>query len=39
MAASLGRVLVVDDDPNVSAILRDLLLELGYIVKNAVRGP
>jgi len=38
MSSPLGRVLVVDDDPNVSAMLRDLLTTLGYVVKNAVRG-
>lgn len=38
MTSPLGRVLVVDDDPNVSTTLRDLLVELGYVVKNAVRG-
>jgi two-component system, NtrC family, response regulator AtoC len=38
MTGSLGRVLVVDDDPNIGAMLRDLLVELGYVVKNAVRG-
>jgi CheY-like chemotaxis protein len=38
MPSSLGRVLVVDDDPRVAATLRDLLIELGYIVKLAVRG-
>ena len=38
MPSPLGRVLVVDDDPNVGAMLRDLLTTLGYVVKNAVRG-
>jgi len=38
MSSPLGRVLVVDDDPNVGAMLRDLLTTLGYVVKNAVRG-
>jgi DNA-binding response OmpR family regulator len=38
MTGSLGRVLVVDDDPNIGVMLRDLLIELGYVVKNAVRG-
>ena len=35
---SLGRVLVVDDDPSVGAMLRDLLIELGYVVKHAGGG-
>jgi DNA-binding NtrC family response regulator len=34
----LGRVLVVDDDPDINRLLRDLLSELGYVVKNAVNG-
>jgi CheY-like chemotaxis protein len=34
----IGRVLVVDDEPEVGAALRDLLLEIGYLVKNAARG-
>jgi CheY-like chemotaxis protein len=38
MSSSLGRVLVVDDEPHVGATLRDVLVELGYIVKLAVRG-
>jgi CheY-like chemotaxis protein len=38
MPSSLGRVLVVDDEPHVGATLRDVLIELGYIVKVAVRG-
>ena len=38
MPASLGRILVVDDEPQVGAMLRDLLVELGYVVKNAVSG-
>jgi CheY-like chemotaxis protein len=38
MSSPLGRVLVVDDDPNVGAMLRDLLTTLGYVVKNAVHG-
>jgi CheY-like chemotaxis protein len=38
MPSSLGRVLVVDDEPRVGATLRDVLVELGYTVKLAVRG-
>jgi DNA-binding response OmpR family regulator len=38
MPSSLGRVLVVDDEPQVGPMLRDVLGELGYIVKVAVRG-
>jgi CheY-like chemotaxis protein len=38
MPSSFGRVLVVDDEPQVGAMLRDVLGELGYIVKVAVRG-
>ena len=38
MPSSLGRVLVVDDEPHVGATLRDVLVELVYIVKVAVRG-
>jgi CheY-like chemotaxis protein len=38
-ALPLGRVLVVDDDPEVGTTLRDALLELGYVVKNAMSGP
>jgi DNA-binding NtrC family response regulator len=34
----LGRVLVVDDEPGVSTALRDLLLEIGYLVKTAAQG-
>jgi two-component system, OmpR family, response regulator VicR len=34
----LGRILVVDDDPDISRLLRELLSELGYIVKNAING-
>jgi DNA-binding NtrC family response regulator len=36
--ASLGRVLVVDDDPDVALVLRDLLDDFGYAVKIAVTG-
>jgi DNA-binding response OmpR family regulator len=35
----LGRVLVVDDEPEVGAMLRDALVEFGYVVKNARSGP
>jgi CheY-like chemotaxis protein len=38
MPSSIGRVLVVDDEPHVGATLRDVLVELGYTVKLAVRG-
>ena len=38
MPSSLGRVLVVEDEPRVGAMLRDVLVELGYIVKVAVGG-
>jgi hypothetical protein len=38
MPSSLGRGLVVDDEPHVGATLRDVLIELGYIAKLAVRG-
>ena len=38
MELPLARILVVDDDRHVGATLRDLLLDLGYAVKNAVRG-
>jgi CheY-like chemotaxis protein len=34
----LGRVLVVDAEPYVGATLRDMLIEFGYVVKNAVSG-
>ena len=36
---SLGRVLVVDDDPHVSSLLRDALVESGYTVEIAATGP
>jgi DNA-binding response OmpR family regulator len=35
---SLGRVLIVDDEPQVGAMLRDALVGFGYIVKTAVSG-
>jgi len=38
MSSSLGRVLVVEDELRVGAMLREVLVELGYIVKVAVRG-
>jgi CheY-like chemotaxis protein len=38
MSVTLGRILVVDDEPQVGAMLRELLAELGYVVKTAVRG-
>jgi DNA-binding response OmpR family regulator len=34
----LGRVLVVDDEPQVAGMLRDALVEAGYVVKTAVTG-
>ena len=34
----LGRVLVVDDELQVGAMLRDALVDFGYIVKTAVSG-
>jgi CheY-like chemotaxis protein len=34
----LGRVLVVDDEPEVGAVLRDALVDFGYVVKTAVSG-
>jgi CheY-like chemotaxis protein len=38
MTSPLGRVLVVDDDPNVGDMLQDLLVDLGYVVKHALDG-
>jgi DNA-binding response OmpR family regulator len=38
MTSPLGRVLVVDDDPNVGDMLQDLLVEAGYVVKHALDG-
>jgi len=38
MLSSLGRVLVVEDESRVGAMLRDVLVELGYIVELAVGG-
>jgi len=34
----IGRVLVVDDEPQVATMLRDALLDAGYVVKVAVSG-
>ena len=36
--ASLGRVLVVDDEPQVALLLHDALQEFGYAVRVAVTG-
>lgn len=36
--STLGRILIVDDEPSVGAMLRELLSELGYVAKAAVRG-
>ena len=33
-----GRILVVDDDPAITASLKDLLLEQGYAVRTAANG-
>ena len=38
MTVSLGRVLVVDDEPSVALVLRDALADLGYEVRIAVSG-
>ena len=35
---AIGRVLVVDDEPEVGAAIRDLLIETAYVVKIALRG-
>jgi DNA-binding response OmpR family regulator len=35
---SLGRVLVVDDDPHVGTLVRDVLSTLGYAVKHVLGG-
>jgi two-component system OmpR family response regulator len=35
----LGRVLVVDDEPEVVAILREALIQYGYVVRTAASGP
>lgn len=36
---SLGRVLVVDDDPEVASLLRDALTDFGYTVETGATGP
>jgi CheY-like chemotaxis protein len=38
MTASLGRVLVVDDEPHVADLLRDALIDFGYEVETALTG-
>jgi DNA-binding NtrC family response regulator len=38
MSSSLVRVLVVDDEPRVGELLRDVLMDLGYGVRLAVNG-
>ena len=38
MPSSLGRVLVVEDELRVGAMLREVLVELGYVVAVADRG-
>ena len=38
MTVSLGRVLVVDDEPSVALVLRDALADLGYEVRIAESG-
>ena len=38
MSSSLARVLVVDDEPRVAAVLHDALIDLGYAVQVAVNG-
>ena len=35
---TLGRILIVDDEPQVGFMLREILTELGYVAKTAVRG-
>jgi CheY-like chemotaxis protein len=35
---SLGRILVVDDEPHVGALVRDVFSTLGYAVKHVVSG-
>jgi CheY-like chemotaxis protein len=34
----LGRILVVDDEPHVADVLRDVLIDLGYQAEVAVTG-
>lgn len=36
--STLGRVLVVDDEPEVRSVLRDILDDAGYAVKTAASG-
>jgi two-component system KDP operon response regulator KdpE len=38
MPSSIGRVLVVEDEPEVGAMLREVLVQLGYTVELADRG-
>lgn len=38
VSSSLARVLVVEDEARVAAVLRDTLVDLGYTVKIAVNG-
>jgi CheY-like chemotaxis protein len=38
MPSSLGRVLVVEDEPEVGAMLLEVLVQLGYTVELADRG-
>jgi DNA-binding NtrC family response regulator len=38
LMASLGRVLVIDDDSDVALLLRDALAEFGYTVKVSATG-
>ena len=38
MPSSIGRVLVVEDEPEVGAMLREVLVQLGYTVQLADRG-
>jgi DNA-binding NtrC family response regulator len=38
MSESLARVLVVDDEPDIAAVLRDALIDLGYAVGLAGDG-
>jgi two-component system C4-dicarboxylate transport response regulator DctD len=38
MSGSLARVLVVDDEPDVAAVLHDALIDLGYAVRLAGDG-
>lgn len=38
MSSSLARVLVVEDEPHVAAVLHDALIDLGYAVQVAVNG-